>query len=106
MPCRLGRRASQKRGFRRRPRPSKRWLRSASQFAETLCLCQSWHAIKAPAITIAVPKAANNATIIAIIKVKASVIEIHPILSMRRPTYRSAAAFKIDESKTTIPENG
>ena len=31
-------------------------------------------------ITIAVPKAANNATIIAIIGVKAWVIEIHPIV--------------------------
>jgi hypothetical protein len=68
--------------------PSSRWPRSASQFNEAFCLCQSCHAIKAPAITIADPKAANNATIIAIIEVKVSVIEIRPIMSLRRRAYR------------------
>jgi uncharacterized membrane protein len=82
------------------------WPRPASQFAEAFCLCQSCHAIKAAVITIAVPKAASNATIIAIIETKAPVIEIHPIISMRRLAYRSAPAFKIDESKTTNLENG
>jgi hypothetical protein len=72
---------------------------------EALCLCQSCHAIKPPVITIAVPKAANNATIIAIIEVKVSVIEIHPI-SYAQTGYRSMPAFKIDESKTTNLENG
>jgi hypothetical protein len=57
--------------------PSIRWLRPASQFDEALCLCQSCHAIKAAVMMIAVPKAANNATIIAIIETKVSVIEVH-----------------------------
>ena len=57
-------------------------------------------------IAIAVPKAANNAAIIAIIEVKVSVIDIHPIMSIRRRTYRSLPGFKIDELKTTNLENG
>jgi hypothetical protein len=57
--------------------PSIRWLRPASQFDEALSLCQSCHAIKAAVMTIAVPKAANNATMIAIIETKVSVIEFH-----------------------------
>jgi len=81
-------------------------LPPASQFHEARSLCQSRHAMKAAVITTSVPKATNNATIIAMIATKVSVIEIHPIMSMRRPTYRSAPAFKIDESKTTNLENG
>jgi hypothetical protein len=50
--------------------PSILWLRPASQFDEALSLCQSCHAIKAAVMTIAVPKAANNATMIAIIETK------------------------------------
>jgi hypothetical protein len=70
----------QKRGFRR-------WLTSsnlpASQFDEDLWRCQSCHAIKAPVITIAVPKATNNGTINAIIDKKVSVIAVQPFASRK-----------------------
>jgi hypothetical protein len=41
--------------------------------------------VKAADITIAVPKAANNATIIAMIVTKVSVIKIHPNLRADAP---------------------
>jgi hypothetical protein len=40
--------------------------------------------VKAAVITTAVPKATNNATIIAIIETKVSVIKVHPVVSVRR----------------------
>jgi hypothetical protein len=65
--------AIQKRGM-----PSSRWLPPASQFNEARSLCQSRHAVKTAVITTAVPKAPNNATVIAIIATKVSVIKVHP----------------------------
>jgi hypothetical protein len=64
--------------------PSNLWIRPASQFHEALSLCQSRHAVKAVVITTAVPKATNNATIIAMIATKVSVTKVHPIMSVRR----------------------
>jgi hypothetical protein len=59
--------------------PSSLWFRPASQFNEARSLCQSRHAVKAADITTAVPKAPSNATIIAMIATKVSVIKVHPI---------------------------
>jgi hypothetical protein len=69
--------------------PSNLWLRPALQFHEARSLCQSRHAAEAAVITIAVAKAPNNATIIAMIATKVSVIDIRfrssifAVLSMR-----------------------
>jgi hypothetical protein len=46
------------------------------EFHEARSLCQSRHAAEAAVITIAVAKAPNNATIIAMIATKVSVIDI------------------------------
>ena len=56
--------------------PSNLWLRPALEFHEARSLCQSRHAAEAAVITIAVAKAPNNATIIAMIATKVSVIDI------------------------------
>jgi hypothetical protein len=40
--------------------------------------------VKAVVITTAVPKATNNATIIAMIATKVSVTKVHPIMCVRR----------------------
>jgi hypothetical protein len=40
--------------------------------------------VKAADITTAVPKATNNATIIAMIATKVSVIEVHPVVAVCR----------------------
>jgi hypothetical protein len=63
--------------------PSNLWLRPASQFHEARSLCQSRHAVKAAVITTAVPKATNNATIIATMATKVSVIEVQPFASRK-----------------------
>jgi hypothetical protein len=69
--------------------PSNLWLRPALEFHEARSLCQSRHAAEAAVITIAVAKAPNNATIIAMIATKVSVIDIRfrssifAVLSMR-----------------------
>jgi len=64
--------------------PSILWLRPASQFNEARSLCQSRHAVSAAVITTAAPNAPNNATIIAMIATKVSVIKVHPVVSVRR----------------------
>jgi hypothetical protein len=56
------------------PIPSNLWLRPASQFHEARSLRQSRHVVKAADMTTAVPKTPNNATIIAMIATKVSVI--------------------------------
>jgi hypothetical protein len=50
--------------------------------------------VKAADITIAVPKAANNATIIAMIVTKVSVIKIHPICA-QTPRLNRAVLLKV-----------
>lgn len=60
--------------------PSNLWLRPGSQFHEAFSLCQSRHAHRCP-------KATNNATIIAMITTKVSIIEVRP--SPLRPLQRS-----------------
>jgi hypothetical protein len=50
--------------------------------------------VKAADITIAVPKAANNATIIAMIVTKVSVIKIHPICA-QTPRLNRAVPLKV-----------
>ena len=76
-----GSQAIQKRGFGCWPMPSN--LPPASQFHEARSLCQSRHAMKAAVITTSVPKATNNATIIAMIAKKASVIEVRRSVDAR-----------------------
>jgi hypothetical protein len=53
------------------------------QFHEARSLCQSRHAAEAAVITIAVAKAPNNATIIAMIATKVSVIDIRSFVYAR-----------------------